>query len=32
MSGDSRQGTVALHQLDSPGEVSETMRLLLEEL
>ena len=30
--GDSRQGTVALHQLDSPGEVSETMRLLLEEL
>ena len=30
--GDSRQGTVALHQLDSPSEVSETMRLLLEEL
>ena len=30
--GDSRQGTVALHQLDSPNEVSETMRLLLDEL
>ena len=30
--GESRQGTVALHQLDSPREVSETMRLILEEL
>lgn len=30
--GDHRQGTVALHQLDSPSEVSEVMRLLLEEL
>ena len=30
--GESRQGTVALHQLDSPEEVSETMRLILEEL
>ena len=30
--GDSRQGTVALHQLDSPDEVSETMRLLLDVL
>ena len=30
--GEPRQGTVALHQLDSPEEVSETMRLLLKEL
>ena len=30
--GEPRQGTVALHQLDSPDEVSETMRLILEEL
>ena len=30
--GEPRQGTVALHQLESPAEVSETMRLLLEEL
>ena len=30
--GEPRQGTVALHQLDSPAEVSETMRLILEEL
>ncbi len=30
--GEPRQGTVALHQLDSPDEVSETMRLLLDEL
>ena len=30
--GEPRQGTVALHQLDSPAEVSEAMGLLLEEL
>ena len=30
--GEPRQGTVALHQLDSPEEGSETMRLILEEL
>ena len=30
--GESRQGTVALHQLDSPAEVCEMMRLILEEL
>ena len=30
--GEPRHGTVALHQLDSPDEVSETMRLILEEL
>ena len=30
--GEPRQGTVALHQLDSPGEVSEAMSLILEEL
>ncbi len=30
--GEPRQGTVALHQLDSPEEVSETMRLILDEL
>ena len=30
--GEPRQGTVALHQLESPAEVSETLRLLLEEL
>ena len=30
--GEPRQGTVALHQLDSPDEVWETMRLILEEL
>lgn len=30
--GEPRQGTLALHQLDSPDEVSETMRLILEEL
>ena len=30
--GEPRQGTVALHQLDSPDEVSETMGLILEEL
>ena len=30
--GEPRQGTAALHQLDSPDEVSETMRLILEEL
>ena len=29
--GQSREGTVALHQLDSPAEVAETMRLLLAE-
>ncbi len=29
--GKRRQGTAALHQLDSPLEVAETMRLLLEE-
>ena len=29
--GEPREGTVALHQLDSPGEVEETMRLLVEE-
>ena len=29
--GQSREGTVALHQLDSPAEVAETLRLLLEE-
>ena len=29
--GESREGTVALHQLESPGEVAETLRLLLEE-
>ena len=28
--GDARQGTVALHQLESPQEVAETLRLLLE--
>ena len=30
--GEPRQGTVALHQVESPTEVSESMRLLLEEL
>lgn len=30
--GQSREGTVALHQLDSPAEVAETLRLLVEEL
>ena len=30
--GQPRQGTVALHQLDSPEEVSDCLRLLLEEL
>lgn len=30
--GEPRQGTVALHQLDSPDEVSETMGLILEEI
>ena len=30
--GEPRQGTAALHQLDSPDEVWETMRLILEEL
>ena len=30
--GESRQGTVAMHQLDSPSEVSETLRLFLEEV
>jgi trehalose-phosphatase len=29
--GEPRQGTEALHQLDSPREVAETLRLLLEE-
>ena len=29
--GDPREGTVALHQLDSPREVEETLRLLLED-
>ena len=29
--GGPREGTVALHQLDSPREVAETLRLLLEE-
>ena len=29
--GESREGTVAMHQLDSPTEVSETLRLLLAE-
>ena len=29
--GEPRNGTVALHQLDSPREVAETLRLLLEE-
>ena len=29
--GEPRQGTVALHQLDSPLEVAETLRLLLAE-
>ena len=29
--GESREGTVALHQLDSPEEVADTLRLLLEE-
>ena len=29
--GESREGTVAMHQLDSPKEVAETLRLLLEE-
>jgi trehalose-phosphatase len=28
--GEARQGTVALHQLESPKEVAETLRLLLE--
>lgn len=30
--GGSRQGTEALHQLDSPREVAETLRLLLEDM
>ena len=30
--GEPRQGTVAMHQLDSPEEVWETLRLFLEEL
>ena len=30
--GKARQGTVALHQLDSPDEVLETMRLILDAL
>ena len=29
--GGARQGTVALHQLESPTEVAETLRLLLED-
>jgi trehalose 6-phosphate phosphatase len=29
--GGARQGTVALHQLESPREVAETLRLLLED-
>ncbi len=29
--GESREGTVAMYQLDSPQEVAETLRLLLEE-
>ena len=29
--GESREGTVALHQLDSPEDVADTLRLLLEE-
>ena len=29
--GEPREGTVALHQLDSPQEVAEVLRLLLEE-